>query len=250
MLSVMIYEPNMQARTQLLKSLQDQAEGARMLRICASTGSADDLQRYITSESGIMLVILGLGRAPVDNRARCYALAQQVMQQNRDNYTLFCVHSPEDLGELLQNCMRPAGILLPPFDEGQLAASLRRITDDYIAMGGEAEEQDFLMVESGASAYRIPYGQILYLEALDKKLNICTQRQVITVRKTLGSFSDSLPPRFLRCHRSYIVNSDCIDRASFADMTLTLSNGDVLPIARSSKDALREFMDRKKEAPQ
>lgn len=249
MLSVMIYEPNTDARTRLLESLQDPACGARMLRVCASTGSADDLERYIASESGIMLVILGLNHSPADNRGRCYALARQTMRQNRDNYTLFYVHSPEDLGDLLQNCMRPAGILLPPFDPAQMRACLGRITDDYAAMGGDAEEQDYLLVESGASAYRIPYGQILYLEALDKKLNICTQRQSITVRKTLGSFSDSLPPRFLRCHRSYIVNTDCIDRASFSDMSLILNNGDVLPIARSCRDAIREFIDRKKEAP-
>lgn len=247
MLSVMIYEPIAEMRAQLLDILQQSSVSAQLLKISASTGSAEDLARYLRSESGIMLVVLGLCSAPIDNLETCFELGRRVMQQNRDNYTLFCVHNPADLGALIQNCMRPAGILLDPITPEQLSGCLKRIIDDYAALNVDAQDQGFLLLETGASSYRIPYGQILYLEALDKKLNVCTERQAITVRKSLGSLMETLPDQFIRCHRSYVVNSAHIDQVNFAEMTLTLTNGDLLPIARSCKDTLKRHVESQKE---
>ncbi len=247
MLSVMIYEPNAETRALLLDSLQQASSSAQLMKISASTGSAEDLARYLRSETGIMLVVLGLCSAPIDNLEICFALGRQVMQQNRDNYTLFCVHNPADLGALVQNCMRPAGILMHPFAPEQISGCLKRILDDYASLNADIQDQSYLLLDVGASSYRVPYGQILYLEALDKKLNVCTERQSITVRKSLGSLMETLPEQFLRCHRSYVVNSDHIDQVNFAEMTLTLTNGDLLPIARSCKDALKRHVESQKE---
>ena len=250
MLPVMIYEPDADTRALLAKALSAVSAGAESLfKICASTGSAGDLLRYLQAEDGIALVILGLSHLPEDNLAQCFRLGNLVMQQNRDSYTLFVVHDPGDLTALLQNCMRPAGIVVPPLELQSLNGCLKRILDDYSRLSG-AEEADsqHLLLESGASTYRVPYSQLLFLEALDKKLNVCTQRQSITVRKSLGSIAGSLPAQFIRCHRSYIVNSDYIDRVSFSDMALTLTNGESIPVSRSCRDALREYLDSRRGA--
>lgn len=248
MLPVMIYEPDADTRALLVNALRALSAGAGSLfRICASTGSSSDLLRYLQAEPGISLVILGMARQPENNFAQCFQLGQLVMQQNRDSYTLFVVHNPEDLTTLIQNCMRPAGIVIPPFEHQNLDGCLKRILDDYSRLNSEEEtDSGFLMLESGSASYRVPYSQLLFVEALDKKLNVCTQRQSITVRKSLGSIAGDLPEQFIRCHRSYIVNSDYIDHVSFTDMSLTLTNGENIPISRSCRDALREYLERKK----
>lgn len=246
MLPVMIYEPNEDVRAMLAESLRTLPERASMLKIVAVTGSAQDLLRYLKEEKGISLVILGLERRPEDNRAHCLKLGQLVMKQNRDSYTLFVVHQTEDLEVLLRNCMRPAGILLPPFDSGALNACLKRILDDYSSLSGESAEESFLLVETGSAAYRLPHSQIVYLEALDKKLSISTVRQTLTVRKSLGTVIETLPEeQFFRCHRSFVVNLGFIERASFTDMMLTLTNGDELPIARSARAQLRQLLEQR-----
>lgn len=247
MLSVMIYEPNADVRALLLESLQQFQAGPPGIKICASTGSAAALSRYLQSETGIILVLLGLCHAPIDNLETCFELGRLIMRQNRDNYTLFCVHNPEDLSALIQNCMRPVGILLMPFSHDQISGCLKRILDDYAALSADAQDQGYLLLDSGSSSYRIPHGQILYLEALDKKLNICTERQSIAVRKSLGSLMEALPEQFIRIHRSYVVNSARIDQINFSEMTLTLTSGDLLPIARSCRDALKRHMESRKE---
>jgi len=246
MLPVMIYEPNESVRTMLADSLRTLPERASMLKIIAVTGSAQDLLRYLKEEKGIVLVILGLERQPEDNRAHCLKLGQLVMKQNRDSYTLFVVHQLEDLEVLLRNCMRPAGILMPPFNPDALNACLKRILDDYSSLSGESAEETCLLVETGSATYRLPHSQIVYLEALDKKLSICTSRQSVTVRKSLGAVIETLPEQqFFRCHRSFVVNLDYVERANFSEMMLTLNNGDELPIARSARAQLKQLLEQR-----
>ena len=248
MLPVMIYEPHEATRALILSALGSIVDGkispVRM-STSVSTASAADMQRAINSESGISLSILSLERTPSDNRANAIKLGQLAIKKNRDNYTLFCVHDPSDLETLLTHCMRPAGILISPFDESRIVACLKRILEDYSALSGDDGVEDSLVIESGSSTYRLPYSEIVYFEALDKKINICTSRQQLTVRKALSSLSDTLPEKFLRCHRAFIVNADQIERAEFSDMTLYLRNGETLPISRGCRDQLTQYFDEK-----
>ena len=251
MLPVMIYEPHESTRALILSALGAVVDGKISpvrLSTSISTASAGDMQRAIDAESGISLAILGLERMPGDNRANCIKLGQLAIRKNRDNYTLFCVHDPSDLETLLTHCMRPAGIILSPFDEARITACLKRILDDYSALSGDNGADESLVIESGASTYRIPYSEIVYFEALDKKINICTVRQQLTVRKALSSLADSLPEKFLRCHRAFIVNADQIERAEFSEMTLYLRTGETLPISRGCRDQLKQYFDEKRGA--
>ncbi|MBQ4089706.1 MAG: response regulator transcription factor [Clostridia bacterium] len=245
----MIYEPHEATRALILSALGSIVDGkispVRM-STSVSTASAADMQRAINSESGISLSILSLERTPSDNRANAIKLGQLAIKKNRDNYTLFCVHDPSDLETLLTHCMRPAGILISPFDESRIVACLKRILEDYSALSGDDGVEDSLVIESGSSTYRLPYSEIVYFEALDKKINICTSRQQLTVRKALSSLSDTLPEKFLRCHRAFIVNADQIERAEFSDMTLYLRNGETLPISRGCRDQLKQYFDEKR----
>ena len=251
MLPVMIYEPHEATRALIISALGAVVDGKiSTVRISTnvSTASARVMQRAIESESGISLSILGIEREPGDNRKSSIALGQMSIKKNRDNYTLFCVHDPSDLETLLTHCMRPAGILISPFDETRIVACLKRILDDYAALSGDNGTEDSLVIESGATTYRLPYSEIVYFEALDKKINICTSRQQLTVRKALSSLSDSLPEKFLRCHRAFIVNADHIDRADFSEMTLFLRTGETLPISRGCRDQLKQYFEEKRGA--
>ena len=249
MLPVLIYEQNEDMRKRLLDAFDELAPNyLSIVKISISTGSFDSMKRALESENGISLVILGISHCSENNCERCAMLGQIAMQHNRDNYTLYCVHSPEDLSVLLQNCMRPAGILVSPFQDKQIINALSRILDDYHALNAEDTSDDFLTITNDASTYRIPYNQILYMEALDKKINIYTKRQCITVRKSLSGIADHLPAQFVRCHRAYVVNSDFIGEVNFADMSLLLRNNECLPISRSQRTAIKQIVDRRAEA--
>ena len=251
MLPVMIYEPHEATRALIsgaLGAVVDEKISKVRMSVNLSTSSAADMQRAMDSESGISLSILGLEREPGDNRRNCLALGQFAQKKNRDNYTLFCVHDPSDLETLLTHCMRPAGILISPFDEKRVVACLQRILDDYAALSGDDGADESLVIDAGSTTYRLPYSEIVYFEALDKKINICTLRQQLTVRKALGSLAETLPERFLRCHRAFIVNAEHIERAEFSEMTLYLRSGETLPISRGCRDQLHRYFEEKRGA--
>lgn len=240
MLPVLIYEPDEHRRGAICDTL-DRLPGAEAtLRIAFATGSANGFARILAETSGVLLVILGLALRPADNRKQCLEFGSALAKQNRDCYTVYDIYDLDDLPALLPQCSKPAGILLGEYSQSQASACFTRILDDYISLTSESSRVDAMLLESGTSTYRLPYDQILYIEALNKKLNICTVRQCISVRRSLNSVAEALPKGFLRCHRSYIVNMKHVNSTDYKEMLLTMTDGSQLPIARSMKDTFHE----------
>ena len=240
MLPVLIYEPDEARREAMARTLMQVPGAAAALKIIFSTDSASHFSSMLAQVTGASLVILGLALRPVDNRKKCLGFGSELARQNRDSYTVYDIHDLDDLPSLLPRCPRPAGILLGEYTQDQAAACFRRIIDDYAAITTGGPDADAMLVEAGMNTYRLPYDQILYIEALNKKLNICTVRQSISVRRSISSLADTLPEGFLRCHRSYIVNMKHVDSTDYKQMLVTMSDGSQLPIARSMKDAFHE----------
>ena len=249
MLSVMLFGAGAALKTRILQVL-DSLDPKPALKIADSTSSFEEMLHCIRSSEDTLLAILCLKRQPADNREACMQLGQLIMQKNRDNYVVYCLHDISDFEKLAWQCMRPAGIILPPMHESHLRAVLSRIAEDYTSVHADStnENRHHLIVQSGTATHRIAFHQICYLEAIDKKITVFTQRQSIVLRNTLGSIAQKLPSCFVRCHRSYIVNLNCIESADFAQMTLQLNNGDVLPVSRSCKDMLRQLLKDAEEA--
>lgn len=241
MLPVLIYETDTALRAMLLQTLKA-LPGAAMLKIISASASADDTERFFAAQEGITLTVIGLSMKS-GNRRRGLDLGRAIMRKNRDNYTVYCIHELTDMESVLSACERPAGILLAPFSEERVAACLQRIVEEYASLNEDEGDATCLTLSSGASTYRIPFEQITYIEALDKKLSIYTHRQTITVRGALGNLIDQLPEQFVRCHRSYVVNIRAIRQTDYAEMTLTLADGDTLPISRSSRAELRQKLE-------
>ena len=241
MLPVLIYEPDETTRTAMLEGLVA-LEGGSLppTRVNLSTNRMETMRRAIEAQNGICLSIFGVSEGCV--RA-CTDLGNLVMKRNRYSYTLFCLHDARDLSELLDNCMRPAGILTTPLGDSSLSSNLTRILEDYRNLTGDAPSDSCMIVETGGATYRIAYDQILYLEATDKLLNIHTNRQSISVRRSLSAVEKGLPDAFVRCHRAFVVNSRYIDQINYSDMTLTLQSGDTLPISRSQRAELKKMID-------
>lgn len=244
MLPVLIYEPDEAKRDAMCQTLT-QVPGAAALKIVLNTGSAASFARMLTEIRGAALVILGLALRPLDNRGRCLEFGSALAHHNRDCYTVYNIHELDDLPALLPQCARPAGILLGEYTQNQAAACFQRIIDDYSSIAGDDSDAEAMFLESGTTTYRLPYRQILYIEALNKKLNICTARQTISVRRSMNSIADELPDYFLRSHRSYIVNLKHVVSTDYKDMLLTMTGGIQLPIARSMKDTLHELFTQK-----
>ncbi len=244
MLPVVIYEPDEGDRRQILSYLNGYSDRhGQRFAVLGSTGALKEAAGCLGAESGVLLLILGVRGGAGRDAAELERLSAKA---NRDNYTMYWLHSPDDLYEIAGSCLRPAGFLIPPPSEEQFERIVRRICEDYENLT-EAPPDMFLALQSGGTVHRLPIGRILYIEAFDKKLNIWTQRQCLTVCERLADVERRLGDRFVRCHRSYLVNYAQIERADFARMELTLAGGTSLPLSRTGKDALKRRMSRENE---
>ncbi len=247
MLPVIIFEPDEDTRGHLTRCVTDyyQSHDSRM-NLVGNASSAEEAVRFLNEEKGITLVMLSIVTGQEDFRRQAVQIGRQVIRRNRDNYTLFCLHNGRDLEALLNTGVRPVGVLVKPFEKEKLEKLLARIDRDYSELH-EEERGECLVVDSGNSTYRIPYSRILYIEALDKKLTIWTDRQSISIRMTLNTLEESVAPNvFFRCHRSYMVNLRAIDHVDFTTMEVTLTSGDVLPLSRTARDGMREILEQER----
>ena len=88
--------------------------------------------------------------------------------------------------------------------------------------------------------YRIKMDDIIYLEAVQRKIEVVTTRERFQVSNyTLNGLQDELTDNFVRCHRGYIVNTLYISRIDKVQNVLDLEYTDIrIPIGRSFKEAL------------
>ena len=165
-----------------------------------------------------------------------------------DEYALkaFEIHAVDYLlkpfpGERFETALERAkqrlgGKLPPPAD---LASSARP----------PAEHLERIAVRDGTRVYVIPVAKLDYAEAQDDYVALCTEGKKHLKQQTISSLETSLDPqRFLRIHRSYIVNQERVTKNepySKPKHVVVLTNGVQLPDSRSGNARLRTFLDQK-----
>ncbi|MEM5566540.1 LytTR family DNA-binding domain-containing protein [Psychroserpens sp. AS72] len=81
---------------------------------------------------------------------------------------------------------------------------------------------------------KVYISDLMYIKSDDHYLEIVTENdKKHTVRGKLSQIKEELPPNFIQCHRSYIVNSNFIKQIN--STTLTLINKEQIPLSRSYK---------------
>ena len=107
---------------------------------------------------------------------------------------------------------------------------------------------DRIPVRDGASVSIIPVAKLDYAEAQDDYVALASQGKKHLKQQTISSLEAALDPsRFLRIHRSYIVNLERVARIEpygKDSFVAVLSTGAQLPVSRAGHARLRAFLDR------
>jgi two-component system, LytTR family, response regulator len=149
--------------------------------------------------------------------------------------------------------------LLKPFGADRFDAALARAKDRLgskmppaselaAAARPPAQYVDRIPVRDGTRVFIIPVGKLEYAEAQDDYVALCAEGRKHLKQQTIASLESSLDPsRFLRIHRSYIVNLERVARVEpYGKDThvAVLTGGAQLPVSRSGYARLRTFLDR------
>lgn len=126
----------------------------------------------------------------------------------------------------------------------RLRGEARLLTAPDPGLPAEAIERPnrFLVRKLGAE-FLVAALDIEFLEAAENYVNLHVRGRVYPLRSTMSAIQDRLDPaRFVRVHRSYIVNLDFLDQIEpldTGDARLLLKNGSRVPCSRRYRSALR-----------
>jgi two-component system, LytTR family, response regulator len=111
-----------------------------------------------------------------------------------------------------------------------------------------AQYLDRIPVRDGSRVFIIPVAKLDYAEAQDDYVALAWEGQKHLKQQTISSLESALDPsRFLRIHRSYIVNLERVARVEpYAkdSHVAVLTNGAKLPVSKTGYARLRAFLDR------
>ncbi|MGC2418363.1 MAG: response regulator [Candidatus Acidiferrales bacterium] len=111
-----------------------------------------------------------------------------------------------------------------------------------------AQYLERIPVRDGARVFIIPVAKLDYVEAQDDYVALASDGKKHLKQQTIASLETALDPsRFLRVHRSYIVNLERVAKIepySKDSHVAVLSTGVQLPVSRAGYARLREFLDR------
>lgn len=94
------------------------------------------------------------------------------------------------------------------------------------------EDNDYIFVKNNKKNIKVKLQEINYIESIKDYIKIHSTKDTITIKHSLSAFEDKLDERFLRIHRSYIVNTQKITAFTKVDVEIGLIE---LPIGDSYK---------------
>jgi len=152
--------------------------------------------------------------------------------------------------------------LLKPFSTDRLKKALERarqrlgeptpakprISATELSAAARAPEQKLerIVVKDGAKVHIIPLEKLDYVEAQDDYVALRSEKKNYLKQQTISSVEAQLDPKkFVRIHRSYIVNLERIARIepyTKDSRVAVLNDGTQLPVSRSGHARLKELL--------
>ncbi len=120
-----------------------------------------------------------------------------------------------------------------PIEQKRLENALKRAVNRY------QKEKKGILIQHKNCYQTIKLEEIYYCEVINRKLYLHLQNEVIEYYGKLQEIQKQLDKRFLKCHRSYIVNMDYIKK--YESLILTMQNGEKVPVSRLQQ---KEFIEK------
>lgn len=98
-------------------------------------------------------------------------------------------------------------------------------------------ENKVIVVKTVRETRKIKINDIFYIESDVRLVNIYLKNEVLVSYAKLSDMEERLKGRFLRTHKSYLVNLDKVK--SYKNNQLILENGKIIPISRNNASKVK-----------
>lgn len=176
-------------------------------------------------------------------------LLNKVRSMLKRCYILFASGNPRLLYTAVNQNTRLSGFVTSPILDNNLLYLVKQAYRDYKDLNrddsdkmleihtvrGDIDSRERILV-------RIPFEEIYFIEAFNRKTRYVLHTDVYTDNSTLTERELLLDRRFVRCHNAYIVNVEKIIRISYGKNEIQLKNKDIIPISRAKKKQLKQTL--------
>ncbi|WP_026506689.1 LytR/AlgR family response regulator transcription factor [Butyrivibrio sp. MC2013] len=148
-------------------------------------------------------------------------------------YTIVFVDDNTDPMRYLSGGIYPDELIIKPYDDGDLK---RAISTGARRRGGDTKgpiRGGRIRVFNGECEEELDIEEAESIEARNRRLYIRAGCREYSFRYSLDELIKLLPEHFVRCHRSYVINSRYLDHVDNENNLLIMCNGDMVPISRA-----------------
>ena len=117
--------------------------------------------------------------------------------------------------------------------------NLQKVNDE-LKQRGENKEVPHLNIRTAHKLKTIPIEEITWIQSDDYCVKVHTQNSSYTLRQSLKTLENKLRPfRFVRIHRSALLNLDYLDQINYKDSKVMLKNEQEVHASKTGIQKLR-----------
>ena len=157
-------------------------------------------------------------------------VAGKLRNEGYDNLLIFSTITPEYA--IASYSVKANGYILKPFSGERIESVLNRVLEHYV--------RDYIRIKVRNSYVNIMYSDIIYIESRNNRCILHTADEEYPLYMKLDDIEQQMldeKSRFLRCHRSYIIN---MDHVTAVDEQFRLDNGDSVLIRSRSRAQIKK----------
>jgi DNA-binding LytR/AlgR family response regulator len=120
-----------------------------------------------------------------------------------------------------------------PIEYGRFLKTINKLEDIFNI---DSKDEEHIFFKVNGKLQKIEFSSILYFESMSDYVKIITKEKTHVVLQTMTKLEKILPKKFIRCHRSYIINMKKVD--ALDDRVLEIDNH-AIPVSRSYYQAIK-----------
>ena len=182
------------------------------------------------SETNINVLILDIN---LNSTINGLELAEQVRKINKDVYFIFTTSHLEYA--LVAYKHKTFDYLPKPITRERFEDTIQRLFNDI-----HDTPKKYIKIDSKNTV--ILESDIAYIKRDGMKLIFHTNSSDYDTYSSFNKFQDSLPSNFVRCHKSFVVNTNTIKNANLVSNSITLNDNSVCYIGPKYKKSFVEVL--------
>ena len=130
--------------------------------------------------------------------------------------------------------------LVKPITYARFYKAIQRVRSRFQKDKLDKIGKEEIFIKKNSMLVKLKYEDILWVEALENYVIFNTYKEKFTIHFTMKAIENKLPQnKFTRVHRSFIVNTSCIDVIEDNSVLIKVHDGSKsIPIGKSYKDKL------------